>query len=322
LALNESFIAGRVRRRLLRSPILEGWHGDERTQGPGKEAAEPLGKVQQGTVGVRIPGGHAELSQAASAIVSANHDLELLIGWPEHLVIIRQRGMLVHAEGDPVHFGTLYLDPRHRVARTGYRYVADTGVEVAVELTMTAAHNRQAIMLGPGERAQCGDYLIEHERSYDPSDRPSAVPHHAYSITITRASPANALPPHPGDVPLPIDIASADPVLRGARARGVLGADEALLAEPEEFAERVRQYEGPQATLEESARSHGPWPAEFRRLGDGVEVVAPRVSRGDGGRAVIGRARVRLFPTGDFEIDREDAVTLPGRMRKTSRVED
>lgn len=321
LALNESFIVGRIRRRLLRPPVVEGWVGDERGAEPPRPASEPLVKVQRGTVGVRISGGHAELSEAASAVVGSRQTLELLIGWPEHLVAIRQGGMLLYAEGDPVHFGTLYLDTRHRISRTGYHYVADAGVEVAVELTMTVGDISSPVMLEPHERARCGDYLVEHERSYDPSDRPSAVPHHAYSIRITRSPAAPPPAPHPGDVPLPVDVKEPLEVLQAARTRGLLGPEEALLAEPEAFAERVRQYEGPQATLEEAARSHGPWPAEFRRLGDSVEVVAPRVSRGEGGHPIVGRARVRLFPTGDIEIDREDADTLPGRMRKSSRVD-
>ena len=244
------------------------------------------------------------------------------IGWvmgvPEHLLVIRRDSAVLYAEGDPVHFGTLYLDRDHSVMRTGYRYLEEAGVEVALELTLRAAGTETALMLGPGERAQCGAYLIEHERSYDPSDRPSAVPHHAYSFRVARTVASGPPPPHPGDVPSPIDIEAPGPVLAAARARGELRGDEALLAEPEAFAARLSQYEGPQAALEDALREHGPWPAEFRRLGELIEVESPRLSRGPGGVAVIGRARVRLFPTGDFEIDRVDASTLPGRMRKAA----
>lgn len=313
--LNERFVVGRVRRRVLRAPIIDGWLADERGQAPATRTQQPLKKLGGG-LALSIPGQGdlAKLGDEASALVGALEHCELMIGWPEQLVIVRTGGAVIYAEGDIVHFGELALDLDHAIVRTGYDYLADTGAEVRVELTATIASARTVHLLGPGDAIAVGPYRIEHERSFDPSDRPSGARHHGYFFRCRRTEGA---PAHrAGAAPHPLDVDTPAPVLELARARGLLGADEALLAEPAALAALLGRYEGPRHNLERALTDIGPSPAAVRRLGEALVVESPFVRRGEHGEPHHGRATVTLDAAGGVRIAREEHGAMPGRLRK------
>ncbi|HTM20610.1 MAG TPA: hypothetical protein VL172_08890, partial [Kofleriaceae bacterium] len=251
---------------------------------------------------------------AAGGAGAGLDDVVLLIGWPEQRLVVRRRGVGVHAEGDVVHFGRLALDERHAIERTGYQYVADTGIEVRVELALQTGGRTEPALIEPGGRAELGPYVIDHGHSFDPSDRPSGARAHGYTFTVHRHDPPPATPPGDG-APHPLDVSAPGPVLALARRRGLLGADEALADDADTFAALLDRYEGPRQKLEEAVRVAAP-PAALARRGETVVVESAHLHRGDKGEARHGRALLALDPTGGLTITRIDVGTMPGRLRK------
>lgn len=313
MQLNERFVVGRVVRRMLRAPAIDGWLADELAQTPGARTLQPLKKLGTG-LALAIPDQHdlARLGDTASALVATLEQCELLIGWPEHLVIVRSGGAVRYGEGDIVHFGPLALDLDHAIARTGYEYLADTGAEVRVELTATVAGTESVHVLDPGDAITLGPYRIEHERSFDPSDRPSGARHHGYFLRCRREDGA---PPavRPAGVPHPLDLETAAPIIALARERGLLLDDEALLGEPAVLAALLDRYEGPRQNLEQALSTS---PALARRLGEALAVESPCVMRGAHGEPHHGRATITLDAAGGLRVSRHEHGALPGRVRK------
>lgn len=317
LGLNEHFIVGRLKKRVLRAPAVEGWVcAEESVRGPERQS---LGFKKQGSIlALPIPGGSdlAKLSADASAALGGLDHAEVLIGWPEHLVVIRDRGVVVYAEGDVVHFGRLALDSGLAIERTGYEYLSDDGIEVRVELTMTRGDEVSTTLLGPSESAQLGPYAIEHDHSFDPSDRPSGARHHGYEFRVRRTSAVSA-PIERGNAPHPLDVTEPQVVVSMARGRGLLDPDEALWAEPNELSARLDRYEGPRQSFEAAVRDAGPTPPTLTRRGDAVVAESARLFRGSGGEARWGRARVALDPTNGITVERDELGTAPGRLRRS-----
>jgi len=316
VSFNEKFITGRLRRRLLRPPAIEGWLCDEQQTSPPERAQLPLEKLADEALGLRAPRGQdlAKLSAEAAAAFEDGDGWEVTVGWPEALVIVRRAGVILYAEGDPVHFGELPLDHVHSIRRSGYEYLDADTPEVKVELAMDTGDQVETVLLGPGESASHGPYRIFHERSFDPSDRKSSLRQHGYFMRIRRAAPPNPEPPSP--LLHPLDVETAAQVVEMARRAGRLDDDEAMLAEPKVLARRLQLYEGAAAQLEQALRASGPWPATFARRGESVTVETPRVARGDRGETIIGRATLVLHPTRALRVSRIDLDSLPGRMRR------
>ncbi len=316
MRFNQRFIHGRLRRRMLRPPAVDGWLADELGQRPPERAERPLRKIEGDCLALPIPEGNdlARLSPAATA--AAGDDAEILIGWPESMVIIRRKGVVVHAEGDVVHFGRLALDGRHALERTGYQYLADTGIEVRVELALESDGQVDRRLFDPDASAELGPYAIEHGHSFDPSDRPSGARQHGYAFVVRRRGPLAAEPVAPAGVPHPLDVAEPEVVVALARARGLLGPDEALAGEAEMFSALLDRYEGPRQNLEEAVRAAAPAPLALTRRGESVVVESALLLRGDKGDPHHGRATLALDPTGGLIITRTELGTMPGRLRK------
>ena len=317
MKFNERFIAGRLRRRRLRAPLLEGWLCDELGQRPMEAVSIALKKLDE-VLALPIPGERVlvKLSPAATAAALAGESVDLLVGWPETIVIVRSGGVVVQGEGDVVHFGPLALDSRHSVMRSGYEYLADTGSEVRVELTSTAGDDTRTTMLEPGGQLSVGPYSITHDHSFDPSDRPGGIRHHGYSFTVTR-SPGVAPPPRPDDLTHPLDVTDAGTLVDLARSRQLLGADEAVAAEPRQLATLLGHYEGPRQQCEAAIRSTGPDPATLVRRGEVLVVESPCLRRGSHGEALLGRSTITLDPTGEISVSHTDLDTVPGRLRRS-----
>ncbi len=313
MGLNERFAVGRVRRRLLRAPVIDGWVADELGHNDARRDKVALDK-RDGGLALSVPGEHDVILLGADASAAVGEDgAELLVAWPERIVIVRRDGVVVYADGDVVHFGELALDPTHAIERTGYAYLTATGAEVSVELTATANGERTVTMLGPGASVAVGPYTIEHQQSFDPSDRPSGARHHGYAFRVRRSGGTpvarDARAPHP------LDIDSPGPVTTLARDRGLLGDDEALAAEPQVLSSLLSRYEGPRNNVEETLREAGP-PPSVRHHGDGVVVDSAYLARGDRGEPHLGRLSLTLSPAGTLRVDRADLRSLPGRLRK------
>lgn len=312
MGLNERFAVGRVRRRLLRAPVIDGWVADELGHVDAHRDKVALDK-RDGGLALSVPGERDVVILGEEASAAAGEDgAELLVAWPERIVIVRRHGAVVYADGDVVHFGELALDPTHTIERTGYAYLTETGAEVSVELTATAGGERTVTMLGPGQSVTVGPYTVEHQQSFDPSDRPSGARHHGYAFRVRRSGA-----PAAGDTgaPHPLDVDAPGPVTTLARDRGLLGADEALAAEPEVLAGLLSRYEGPRNNVEAALREAGP-PPSVRRRGDAVVVSSSYLARGDRGEPHLGRLSLTLSPAGTLRVDRADSGSLPGRLRK------
>jgi len=316
VAFNEKFITGRLRRRWLRGLAIDGWLCDEARTRPPARAVVRLERMAQGGLAVRFPAASdpAKLSARAAAIVGRGGDLEVTVGGPEPLVVLRREGTVVYAEGDPLHFGALSLDLRHSARRSGYAYLDDVSPEVKVEIAMDLDDRVRTAMLGPGERIEHGPYTIEHVRSYDPSDRNTTLRNHAYFVRIERTDAAIA--PRPRGLPHPLDVESAGEVVRAARTAGALDDDEALVTEPALLARCLSRYEGGAGQLEQALDDCGPTSPVLVRRGDAVSVHSARLARDDRGRAVVGQATIVLHPTGALQVSRLDVTTMPGRMRR------
>ncbi len=312
MGLNERFAVGRVRRRLLRAPVIDGWVADELGHAPDRPDKVALDR-RDGLLVLSVPDRHDVILLGEEATAAADDEgAELLVGWPERIVIVRHHGAVVYADGDVVHFGELALDATHAIERTGYAYLSTSGAEVSVELTATAAGERTAAMLGPGKSMTVGPYAVEHQQSFDPSDRPSGARHHGYAFRVRRTGPP---PPRDSSAPHPLDVATPAPVTELARARGLLGADEAMAAEPQVLAGLLGRYEGPRSNVEAELRNAGPAPS-VRRHGDAVVVESAYLARGDRGEPHLGRLSLTLSPAGTLRLDRADLRSLPGRLRK------
>ncbi len=321
VAFFEKFITGRLRKRLLRAPAIEGWRWDEQGLGPPARAKLALESLDDGAMGVRIPDYRdpGRMSAEAAAIVqAAAGELEITVGWPEQLVILRKDGAVIYAEGDVAHFGALPLDPVHTVRRSGYTYINEDSAEVNVELQLDVSDEVTTVLLGPNESTTAGPYTIAHERSYDPSDRPSTLRQHAYYFRVRRAPGAPVPPPPDASVPHPLDVATAEEVIAIARRCDALTDVEALVCEPDILRRHLQRYEGATAQLEESLRACGPHPPTLRRLGETLEVTGARLARGDKGQCIVGRATVCLHPCRTVTVAREQVGTAPGRLRRPS----
>ena len=291
LGLNEHFIVGRLKKRVLRQPIVEGWLcAEEAVRAPTREVLSF--KKHGESLALPIPGGAdlAKISSEATAALHAAESAEVLIGWPEHLVVIRSHGVVVYAEGDVVHFGRLALDREVAIERTDYEYLSDDGIEVRVELTMTNGETATTALLGPSDTTEIGAYHIEHGHSFDPSDRPSGARHHGYEFRVRRSGAVTA-PIAFGDAPHPLDVVDPSVIVAIARSRGLFDADEALWAEPDELSARLDRYEGPRQSFESAVRDAGPTPPTLTRSGDAVIAESARLFRGSHGEAMWGRVR-------------------------------
>lgn len=320
MGLNEKFVTGRLRRRVLRAPVIDGWAADERGDRSPVRVAARL--ERRGDVGyaVRVPGTthDARLGPAAAEWIDDGGDLEVTVGAPEPLVVLRRAGAVVYGEGDPPHFGPLPLDAVYTLRRTGFAYLDDHGVEVAVGIEIDEGAHVHSAWLDPGATVRIGPYRVDHDRSFDPADRDSVVDHHSYGLRVCRDRTAPvATSPHT-DMPHPLDVVDAADVVAIARRFGALDADETLAVESARLARQLGSYEGAAGRLEAALRAVGPEPASFRRLAETVQVVSAYVARGDRGEPVVGRATVLLQPTRTIRVSRLPVDSVPGRLRRLS----
>jgi len=317
MRFNERFVVGRLRRRRLRKPVLEGWLCDEQRTRPPERVRLALTKLGDDALALPIPGerDHVRLGAEASRLTAERDAVEILLGWPEDIVILRERGVVLYGHGDVVHFGPLALDRAHRMERTGYQYLAEDGPEVRVELAFTGAGEPRQVMLDPGGRDQLGPYDLEHEHSFDPSDRPSGARHHGYFLRVRRRSDA-PVPAFEADAIHPLDVETPAAVVALARTQGLLGEHEALWIEPEVFAALLTRYEGPRNNLEQAARELDPAQALVVRLGEVAVVESAHVYRGEHGEALLGRAEITLEPTGQVQMTLSQPQKMSGRLRR------
>jgi hypothetical protein len=319
VSFHEKCVAGRLRRRLLRTPVVDGWLCDEDEARPPERVSVAIEKLDDDAMGVRLPGRPdlARLGPEAAPWIGDGGELDVTVGWPEPMVVLRRGGVVVFAEGDAMHFGALPLDAERSVRRSGHQYLDAAGAEVKVELQMDELDEVTTAVLGPGETARFGPYSIFHERSSDPADRPTALKHHSYGLRIRR-DPRAPVPVSPhADMLHPLDVESPHKVVELARRFGYLDEDEAMLCEPGELKERLRLYEGAAGQLEEALRGVGPDPATLHRRGESVRVVTAFVTRGERGQTLIGRATIFLHPTRMMQVSRLHLDALPGRMRRS-----
>lgn len=318
MSLNETFITGRLRRRMLRSPMIDGWMCDEQNAHPPERSSLALDKLPDDALGIKIPSrqDYAKLTPEAAKWIQDGSELEVTVGWPEQLVVLRRDGVVVYAEGDPVHFGALPLDAERSLRRSGYEYLDASTAEVKIELEMDFNDEVQTALLGPTESTQFGPYSIFHERSFDPSDRQSSLRHHGYFLRIRRDANAPIPPVQNPNLLHPLDVESAEKLVELARRYHLLVDDEAMYCERAEFKERLKLYEGAGTQLEETVRGVGPNPPSFRRRGESLQVVTASVSRGARGETLIGRVTILLHPTRAMTVSRLQLQSLPGRMRR------
>lgn len=318
MKLNECYVVGRFKPRRLRAPLVVGWQGDERAARAPTQTQVAL-KKQGDAWSMQTPDSSRtiKISPEAAAAARDRADVCILLGWPEPLTLIRSGGTLIYGDGDIVHFGRLDLDGTWAVERVGYQYLSETGSEVSVELALLGDGEPRRAMLGPGDKVNLGPYEIEHDHSYDPSDRPTGAPHHGYFFRVRRTD-GSARAARPADVPHPLDVTEPGPVIGLARSRGLLKPDEALWAEPNEFKARRACYEGPQPKLDSTMQQTGPHPPTLTRRGEVVTVESPRIARGEHGEPIYGRATIDLAPTGGISVHRTTLGSLPGRMRKSA----
>jgi hypothetical protein len=317
MRFNERFVAGRLRRRRLRKPVLDGWLCDEARTRPPERVHLALTKLDDDGLALPIPGerDHVRLGPEVSRLATERDEIELFLGWPEDIVIAREGGVVLVGHGDVVHFGELALDRGHRMERTGYEYIAEDGPEVRVELSLSDGNETRRVMLEPGGHDRLGPYNVEHERSYDPSDRPSGARHHGYFLRVRRRpdAPAEARDKsslHPLDVEAPAEVVAL------ARRQGLLGANEALWIESSVFSALLARYEGPRNNLEQAAHELDPAQEHVLRSGEVALVESAHVYRGEHGEARLGRATIVLEPTGQVRVVAGDSQKMPGRLRR------
>jgi len=320
MRFNERFVTGRLRRRRLRKPAIEGWLCDEQHTRPPERVKLPLTKLDADSLALPIPGerDNARLGAEATRIAMEHEEVELLLGWPEDLVVVRHQGVVLYGEGDVVHFGELALDTGHRMERTGYEYISDEGTEVRVELALTGEETRR-VLLDPGARENLGPYEIEHDHSFDPSDRPSGARHHGYFLRVRR-SPDAPIEPPAKDATHPLDVDQPTAIVALARTRGLIGDDEALWVEQSVFAQLLTRYEGPRHNLEQAAREADQATPHVLRSGDIAFVESAHVYRGEHGETLLGRATVALEPTGQLRVELSEPQEMPGRLRRRGSV--
>ncbi len=321
MTFNQRFIAGRMRHRLLRPPIVEGWLCDEQNLAAPTRIELAFRKLSGGALGLTVPHATdmAKLGREA-ATAASEPGTELLIGWPESMIVVRRASAVRYAEGDMVHFGRLHLDANHTIERTGYQYLSDDAIEVSVQLTVTAPGGARDELLAPGAQLKVGPYTIENVHSFDPTDRPGSVQHHGYNFRVRRAQDSKPPPDPPPGLPHPLDVESAAALIALARTGELLQPDEAVWGEPHIVSGLLDRYEGPRASLEQTLRETGPAPAQLSRRGETLVVEAPRVARGSHGEAEYGRARIALDPAFGLTVERTVLGQMPGRLRRQPTV--
>lgn len=315
MALTQHYLVGRIKRRVLRTPAVVGWLCDDRDPTKVQEITVAFAK-KDGNLALQVPNAAdlIPLSPELTALLSSDSDFEVVLGWPNTVVLVRRAGVLLRGEGDVLHFGRLGLDARHGIERCGYEYIAEAGVEVAVEVIRDSPTGKDSVMLGPEQQTTVGPFLVVHDHSYDPSDRPGTARHAAYRFVVTSAGQAQT--PRGADAPYPPDVRSAQQVVALARLRGALEAEEALIDEPALMNEWLDRYEGPRHLLEDACRTAGPAPSQLHWIGDSVVAESPRLFRGEDGAASFGRARITLDATGQFRVERTLLGQAPGRLRR------
>ena len=291
---------------------------DEHRTHPPERVQVGLVRLSDEELGLPIPGERDQvlLGREVSRLAAERDRLELLLGWPEDIVIARERGVVLCGHGDVVHFGELALDRRHRMDRTGYQYLADEGSEVRVELSLSADGEAHQVMLDPRARKRLGPFEIEHEHSFDPSDRPGGgARHHGYFFRVRRRPDAPIDAPE-ADSLYPLDVSRPAGIVKLARRQGFLGPDEALWIEPAVFADLLTRYEGPRHSLEKAARDLDPAQAWVIRVGEVAQVESAHLYRGEHGEALLGQATIALEPTGQLRAVLGEPQAMPGRLRR------
>lgn len=342
------FVVGRVEHRLLRGPAVNGWIGEE--GGASRRGSYALSRISGGGALLAVPSAPGVVLSAAAMSALEGNLVTAMIAWPELTVIVRHAGVVVHGEGDIVHFGDLALDGLRVLRRVGFEYLHAAGADVSVEMQLeersavdasralrrsgfdTVAQRtgpapvttapREASVLDtvrmiPGDSARFGPYELWLERSYDHARRPTAGESgHGYHYRLRRRSEdVVAGRGRESGFPDTLALETPEPVIAATRGAGLLDEDEALAGEPE-LALRLGRFEGARARLESELAAAGPVPPRLRRHGDAVVIEAARLARGPHGEALVGRAEIVLGPVGLPAVHRGDATVVPGRMRK------
>lgn len=341
-------MVGRLRRRFMRADVLEGWLGDD-AGAPQTRGDFALRRFAGGGLGLSADG-TVRLEPSAkvhAALAEPAEDTWVTIGWPEPIVVVRRRGVVVAAEGDFLHFGELALDEMRTLRRTGYDYVDEVGPAVRVHLELeergafdpsralrrggfvTAAEPDpappvlvppapllHAVRLAPGADTAFGPYALHHGYSFEHERRPIAGrTGHGYDLRLSRTEaepPASRTPMIDLFAPPP-----ADEVVAAARSHRVLLDDEVLAGEPD-YGGWLASYEGPRSTLEAALRAAGPIRPQLRVAGDGIEVHGARLGRTETGEPIVGRVVIRATPFATLRVSRTLERRMPGRLRRLS----
>jgi hypothetical protein len=349
------FVVGRVEHRLFRAPGVAGWTADETDAAPAR-GTWPLQKVPGGGALLVAPAAPGVVLSPAAVQALEGSAVSALIAWPEAVVVIRHGGIVVHGEGDVVHFGDLALDPQRVLRRIGFDYLHATGGDVTAQMQLEersavdparalrrSGFDSAAERLGPapapapapapppapresavldtirmaaGQSARFGPYELALERAWDHARRPLAGDSGHGYFYRLRRVGEEVVQSRASGYPDPLDLDRPEPLVGAARGHLLLDEDEALAGEPDRLADLLQRYEGPRARLEDELRRIGPWPPRLRRSGDAVVAEAARLARAPDGAPVVGRAAVWMGPTGAAIVRREDVTSLPGRLRR------
>jgi hypothetical protein len=343
----------------MRPDAIEGWLGDD-AGGPEQRGTFVLRKQPGGRLGLEAPGADvlSISSEGAQAVTAAagNAEVQLLIGWPEQIFVVRRGGAVTYGEGDVVHFGDLALDPMRILRRTGYDYITEQTSEVRAHLELEERGAIQpdramrrggfsggersgpdwatpqppeggglpstsvydTIRLAPGQKTRFGAYELVNERSYDHDRRRIAgQTGHAYFFRLRRVS-EDPVGARDKSLPDPLTCRDGAELIAAARRLGLLDEDEVLTGEPT-FTDWLNLFEGPRGALEKELRAAGPSVPQLRWRGDVLEAHAARLGRAEGGAPVVGRAVVSLAAVGMPRVQRTTAAVLPGRLRRPPR---
>ncbi len=332
---------------MLRQPVIDGWMGDE-SDTPATRGSWGLQKLPGGGALVQAAAAPGVVLSPAAVPALDGAAVTIMVGWPESCLVVRHAGVVVHGEGDVVHFGDLALDQQRVLRRLGFEYLHATGADVAVDMQLeerssmdpqralrrsgfdTTAerigaqpvaapretHVLDTIRMLPGQSARFGPYELILDRAYDYTKRPIAgESSHGYFFRLRRLG-EDVVAARASGYPDPLELTRAEPLLLAAREHGLLLPDEALASEPDRVADTLTRYEGARARLEQDLAAVGPSPPRLKRLGDSAVAVAARVARSADGAPVVGRVHVTLGPVGAPTVRREDLRTLPGRLRR------
>jgi hypothetical protein len=331
----------------MRGEILDGWLGDD-GDGEQKKVELDLLALPKRVISLALGGGETirlqVSAEAHDALSGGGEDTTLLLGWPEPVVVIRQRGVVVRAEGDILHFGDLVLDEVRTLRRVGYDYVdaESAAIRVHLELEERAAIDpsrafrrlgftggqrershgataagplRDQAVLDAGSQTRFGPYLLHHTGSFEHQRRPiQGRVGHGYDFRLERVAderPAgladDGLDPFRGPEPVAI--------VQAARARGELDAEEILAGEPA-LSRWLLAFEGARGALEQAMRETAPMAPQPWRMGESLEIHTARLSRAPNGAAIVGRAVITLHPLGALKVARTSELTLAGRLRR------